>query len=115
MNKSVNNILEINLNKINIYKGNYAFYEKEKIVRFEQQKSAYKNQQKIIKQTERFIEKFRYKNTKATQVQSRIKMLKKLEFLQDPIEDSRSIKLIIPEPLRSPQKLISGKKIFKKA
>ena len=57
--------------------------------------NAYKNQQREIKETERFIERFRYKNTKATQVQSRIKKLEKLEILEEPSEDNSSIRLKI--------------------
>lgn len=80
--------IEISHNKVNIFSGNYSFYEKEKESRAELTKKRYLNQQKYLKQQNRFIERFRYKNTKATAVQSRIKMLDKLEKIE--IEDEES-------------------------
>ena len=63
LDRSVNHILEIDLKKITLYHGNYSKYKKDKALRLEQHRNAYKNQQKQIKDTERFIERFRYKNT----------------------------------------------------
>lgn len=71
--------------KMEEYSGNYSFYEKEKEKRREQLLNAYKNQRQQIKQTEQFIERFRYKATKARQVQSRIKQLEKIDEIE--IED----------------------------
>jgi len=78
-------IYELSLGHLTEYAGNFSFYIEEKEVRKEQQLAAYKNQQQQIKQTERFIERFRYKATKARQVQSRIKQLEKLDLIE--IED----------------------------
>ena len=75
----------IALGKVEEYAGNYSFYERERMVRREQQLNAYKNQQQQIKQTQQFIERFRYKATKARQVQSRIKQWRKWSSSQ--IED----------------------------
>ncbi len=72
----------LGLGKMEEYSGNYTFFEKEKEIRREQQLNAYKNQQQQIKQTEQFIERFRYKATKARQVQSRIKQLEKIEQIE---------------------------------
>ena len=74
------------LGRLEEYSGNYSFYEKEKEVRREQQLNAYKNQQQQIKQTQQFIERFRYKATKARQVQSRIKQIEKMDIIK--IEDN---------------------------
>lgn len=102
LDRSINHIIEIDRKKMILYKGNYTLYRKEKDLRLEQLKNAYKNQQKQIKDTERFIERFRYKNTKATQVQSRVKQLEKLELIEAPKEDTQVINLVLPQPSRSP-------------
>ncbi|NIX14317.1 MAG: ATP-binding cassette domain-containing protein [Candidatus Dadabacteria bacterium] len=74
---------ELSGGKITEYQGNYSKYLELRMRNMEIQKSAYENQQRQIKQYERFIERFRYKNTKAKQVQSRIKMLDKLERIEE--------------------------------
>jgi ATP-binding cassette subfamily F protein 3 len=76
---------ELSMGNLTEYAGNFSFYIVEKEERKEQQLAAYRNQQQQIKQTERFIERFRYKATKARQVQSRIKQLEKLDLIE--IED----------------------------
>ncbi len=79
---------ELSLGTLTEYAGNFSFYIKEKDERKQQTLAAYKNQQEYIKQTERFIERFRYKATKARQVQSRIKMLEKMERVELEEEES---------------------------
>ena len=76
---------ELSMGTLTEYAGNFSFYVGEKAARREQQLAAYRNQQQQIKQTEQFIERFRYKATKARQVQSRIKQLEKLDLIE--IED----------------------------
>lgn len=71
--------IEISLGQIYDYKASYSDFVRLREERLEQQVSAYNNQQRQIHQIERFIERFRYKSTKARQVQSRIKMLEKME------------------------------------
>lgn len=107
LDRSVNHIIEIDLKRVTLYHGNYSNYIKEKRVRLEQHRNAYKNQQKQIKNTERFIERFRSKNTKATQVQSRVKKLNKMEIVEEPNEDRSVINLLIPQPKRLPLKVAS--------
>lgn len=79
LDRNVNKIWELERGKICEYHGNYSFYESEKERRRELQAARYTNQQKKIKEVEHFIERFRAKNTKASQVQSRILMLEKME------------------------------------
>ena len=101
LDRMVTTIAELNSGKIVEYVGNYSSYLEERQSRRDIQRSAYLNQQRKIKETERFIERFRYKNTKATQVQSRVKMLEKLERIPEPEVDSASIKFKFPEPKQS--------------
>jgi len=113
LDRSVNHILEIDLKKITLYHGNYSKYKEDKALRIEQHRNAYQNQQKQIKDTERFIERFRYKNTKATQVQSRIKMLERMDKIAEPTEDNQSINLLLPQPSRSPLSVASCRNVTK--
>ena len=113
LDRSINHIIEIDLRRIKIFKGTYSDFIKNKKVEMDLYLNAYKNQQREIKETERFIERFRYKNTKATQVQSRIKKLEKLEILEEPSEDNSSIRLTIPQPNRSPLRLVYCKDVGK--
>jgi len=73
---------ELSLGRLTSYKGNYSHYLVEKAQRMELERAAYDNQQAMIKQTERFITRFRAKSTKAKQVQSRAKQLEKLERIE---------------------------------
>jgi ATP-binding cassette subfamily F protein 3 len=101
-------------NKFSIFSGNYNAYLKYKDERDEQLIHKYELQQKKIKETKRFIERFRYKNTKAKQVQSRIKQLEKLETIELPQNES-DIKVNFPEPPKSGKvnmELISLKKSY---
>lgn len=79
---------ELSMGEFTEYSGNYTFFVNAKAERREIQFAAMKNQQQQIKQTERFIERFRYKATKARQVQSRIKQLDKIERIE--IEDEEN-------------------------
>ena len=113
LDRSINHILEIDLKKITLYHGNYSKYKEDKELRRTLHRNAYRNQQKQIKDTERFIERFRYKNTKATQVQSRVKMLEKMEKIEAPIEDNRSVNMVLPESSRPPLNLASCRNVTK--
>ena len=73
---------ELSLGNLTVYKGNYAYYLKEKALRLEIQRAAYENQQAMIQQTKRFVERFRATSTKASQVQSRVKQLEKMELIE---------------------------------
>lgn len=85
--------IEISLGKIYDYNVNYSKYVQLRIERHEQQMRAYENQQKLIQDTEDFIERFRYKATKSVQVQSRIKQLDKLERIEVDQEDNSRLNL----------------------
>ncbi len=93
--------IEISLGKIYDYKAPYTKYLELRKERREQQLRAYENQQKEIKATQDFIERFRYKATKAVQVQSRIKHLERMEVLTVDEEDSSRLNLRFPPAPRS--------------
>lgn len=88
----LNNVSEITAEvtnlRINLFQGNYEFYLEERTLRNEIQQNAYENQQQKIKQTERFIERFRAKATKARQVQSRVKSLERMEMVDEVIDEN---------------------------
>lgn len=88
--------IEISLGKIYDYNVNYSRYVELRKERYEQQVRAYENQQKMIADTEDFIERFRYKATKAVQVQSRIKQLEKVERIEVDMEDNSRLSLKFP-------------------
>ncbi|MCQ2288226.1 MAG: ABC-F family ATP-binding cassette domain-containing protein [Muribaculaceae bacterium] len=93
--------IEISLGSIYDYQVNYSHFLELRKERLEQQRRAYDNQQKLIHDTEEFIEKFRYKATKAVQVQSRIKQLEKIERIEvDEVDNSR-LRLKFPPAPRS--------------
>ena len=96
-----NRTIEISLGKIYDYKVSYSQFVELRKERVEQQMRAYENQQKLIHDTEDFIERFRYKPTKAVQVQSRIKMLEKLERIEVDEVDRSRMRLKFPPAPRS--------------
>lgn len=91
LDNCINTIVEVNNAKLNVYAGNYSFYVEEKALRNEIQKGAFENQQAQIRQTERFIARFKAKASKATQVQSRVKQLDKLDIIEDVREDNAKV------------------------
>lgn len=96
-----NRTIEISLGKIYDYAVNYSKYVVLHKERIEQQMRAYQNQQKQIADTEEFIERFRYKATKAVQVQSRMKQLAKIERIEVDEVDTSHLNLRFPPAPRS--------------
>ncbi len=84
----VDTTVEVANASLNLYSGNYSFYLEEKELRNEIQRGAYENQQAKIRQTERFIERFKAKATKSKQVQSRVKSLERLEKVDEVIDEN---------------------------
>lgn len=96
-----NRTIEISCGKIYDYNVNYSHFVQLREQRVEQQLRAYENQQKMIHDTQEFIEKFRYKPTKAVQVQSRIKQLAKIVPIEVDEVDTSRLRLIFPPAPRS--------------
>lgn len=88
-----NTTVEVSQRKLHTYAGNYSFYEHEKAEREVLQQRAYVNQQKKIKKTEEFINRFRAKSSKASQVQSTIKKLAKMDRVEEVASAPSSMKL----------------------
>ncbi|HDQ03697.1 MAG TPA: ABC transporter ATP-binding protein [Deltaproteobacteria bacterium] len=105
LDKIVQQIAEISSCRVSIYKGNYSYYLKEKERRLEALKKEMELQKAKIKKTERFIERFRYKATKAAQVQSRVKMLDKFQEI-NPESKSKTISMKFPESKKSAKEVV---------
>ncbi len=104
-----NRTIEISLGKAYDYKVPYSRFVELRRERREQQMAAYINQQKMIEQTEEFIERFRYKPTKSNQVQSRIKQLEKIERIEVEEEDPATLNIKFPPAPRSGQVVVEAK------
>lgn len=101
LNNVTNRTIEISCGKIYDYKVKYDEFVTLRKERREQQLRAYENQQKMIEDTEDFIKRFRYKPTKAVQVQSRIKQLSKIQLVEVDEEDNAAMRLKFPPTIRS--------------
>ncbi|MFT4544775.1 MAG: ATP-binding cassette subfamily F protein 3 [Bacteroidia bacterium] len=108
-----NRTIEITLGRINDYKVPYSKYVTQRAERIELQKASYENQQKFIIETEKFIERFRYKASKATQVQSRIKALDKVERIQIEEVDNSVMRLRFPPAPRAGKVVINAEGVSK--
>jgi ATP-binding cassette subfamily F protein 3 len=106
--------IEISLGKIYDYKASWSKYLIMREERREQQLASFRNQQKMIEDTEKFIERFRYKATKAVQVQSKIKQLDKVDRLEVDEEDKSSINLRFPPAPRSGTVVVEAEGLSKK-
>lgn len=108
-----NRTIEISLGKIYDYNVPYSTFETLRKEQREQQLAAYRNQQKMIEETEGFIERFRYKATKAVQVQSRIKQLEKLDRIEIDEIDVSKLNIKFPEAPRSGDMVINARNLSK--
>lgn len=105
--------IEISLGKIYDYKTYYSKYLEQRQERRDQQMAAYINQQKQIADTEKFIERFRSKATKAIQVQSRIKQLDKIDRIEIDEEDTASMRFYFPPAPRSGKVVVEADSVGK--
>ena len=105
--------VEISLARIYDYPVSYSKYVEQRAIRREQQKAARDNQQKYIADVERFVERFRYKASKASQVQSRIKMLEKMEKIEVDEEDEATVHFKFPPAPRSGKVVLTAEELKK--
>jgi len=104
---------ELSMGMLSVYKGNYSQYCAQKESREQIQRAAYANQQAQIRQTMRFVERFRAKSTKASQVQSRLRQLNKMELIE--LEDDEDvISFRFPSAAPSGRTAISVDSLFKR-
>ncbi|KAK3582438.1 hypothetical protein CHS0354_023984 [Potamilus streckersoni] len=114
LDRICNRTLEISMKTISDYKGGYSYYEQEKIVRFEQSVAIYQKKQKEIEHLQKFVDRFRYKATKARQAQSRLKTIEKIqEGLETPEQDLSKISFTFPKATRSGEIVLTFKDISK--
>jgi ATP-binding cassette subfamily F protein 3 len=87
----ISKTVDVTMQQLITYEGNYSFYLQEKELRQEIQQNAFENQQQKIRQTERFIERFKAKATKARQVQSRVKALERMDLVEEVVDDTAAV------------------------
>ncbi|MGC6458337.1 MAG: ABC-F family ATP-binding cassette domain-containing protein [Akkermansiaceae bacterium] len=113
MDGVVEKVYEIDEQKFISYVGNYTKYLQLKDERYDQQMKAFQNQKKEIARIQEFIDKFRSVGSKASQVQSRVKMLEKMERLPKPRKPRKLFHFHFPQPPRSTQRVISLENVDK--
>ena len=114
LDKITTRTLEINFKTISEYRGNYSYYEKEKAQRFELMMAKYENDRKKMSHLKAFVDRFRYKATKAKQAQSRLRQMQKLEEeLQAPEEDTSRISFSFPKARPSGKEVMKLEEVSK--
>jgi ATP-binding cassette, subfamily F, member 3 len=112
LNSLVSRVVELERGSLSVYAGNYDDYEKQKHEKAELLESREANQSRKIAEVERFIQRFRAKNTKAKQVQSRIKMLDKIERVQK-TQGAKAIHFRFPQPVRTGRNVLEVEEVSK--
>ena len=107
LNALVGSIVEIAHRRLNRYRGNWDQYVREKAAREEQHLAAYRNQQREIETLQRFADRFRAKASKASQAQSKLKQIERMEKIEAPLAAQKSIHFTFPQPPRSGQRTIT--------
>jgi len=113
MDTLIETVYEIDEEKLISYTGNYTSYLEQRNKRYTQKVQAYRNQNKEIERVQEFIDRFRSVTSKAAQVQSRVKVLEKMERLPKPIAPRKVFRFNFPQPKRSNQKVVELEKIHK--
>src|SRR4051812_28565672 len=106
LNQLVGSIIEIAHRRLNRYRGNWDSYVEQKAAREEQQLSAYKNQQKEIASLQQFADRFRAKASKASQAQSKLKQIDRMEKIEAPVAREKTVHFRFPQPPRSGHRVL---------
>lgn len=111
LNQLTDSILEIAHSKITRYVGNYDNYLREKAARAEQLQGAYENQQREINKMQAWVDKYKAKANFASRAQDKAKMIDRMEKVDAPVADAKTVKFRFPQPIRSGQRVIRMKGI----
>src|SRR5213076_3238715 len=111
LNQLVGGIIEIAHSKLVRYRGDWDSYIEQKAAREEQQLAAYKNQQKEIASLQLFADRFRAKASKASQAQSKLKQIERMEKIEAPVARERTVHFRFPQPPRSGHRVITLKEV----
>jgi ATP-binding cassette subfamily F protein 3 len=111
LNRLVGGIVEIRLGRVFRYRGNYDAFLEQREANEAQLLAAYKNQQREIARLMEFVNRFRAKNTKATQAQAKLKQIARMEKVEAPSGDEATVDFAFPQPERSGQRVIRLKGI----
>ena len=106
LNALCDSVLEIAHSKITRYTGNYDDYLREKAARMEQLQGAYENQQRELAKMQAWVDKFKAKANFASRAQDKAKMIDRIEKIDAPMADAKTVKFRFPQPPRSGQRVI---------
>jgi ATP-binding cassette subfamily F protein 3 len=111
LNQLVGSIVEIRQSRLIRYRGNYDDYLVQREANEQQLLAAFKHQEREIARLMEFVNRFRAKNTKATQAQSKLKQIERMDKVEAPVADDKKIDFQFPQPQRSGQKVITLRNI----
>ena len=113
LNLLIHYVVELEGGQATRYTGNYESHLVQRAASEAQRMAAYENQQKEIERLMKFVDRFRAKNTKATQAQSKLKQIERMEKIDAPFISTKKIKFSFPQPSRSGQRVIALKQLGK--
>jgi ATP-binding cassette subfamily F protein 3 len=111
LNQLIRKVVELSHERLHSYTGNYDSYVLEKVAREEQHLAAYENQQREIKKLQDFADRFRAQATKASQAQSKLKQIDRMEKIAAPVAAMKTVAFKFPQPPRSGVRAITLKNI----
>ena len=111
LNQLVGSIVEIAHRRLHRYRGNWDSYVEQKAARETQQLAAYKNQQREIASLQQFVDRFRAKASKASQAQSKLKQIDRMEKIEAPVAREKTVHFRFPQPPRGGQRVITLKDV----
>jgi ATP-binding cassette subfamily F protein 3 len=111
LNSLLRRVVEIAWQRLHFYNGNYDDFVREKAARAEQHAQAYENQQREIARLQEFADRFRAKASKAAQAQSKLKQIERMEKIEAPLEQAKTVGFRFPQPQRSGQRVMTLKDV----